>query len=104
MNPKQFLGNAIILETKNNEFITMAHFKEKSIVANEGDQVKAGQLLGQCGNSGNSSEAHLHLSLQNVKNVMNAVGGKLYFKRIKVNGEIKEDYLPVKNDKIKNIK
>lgn len=104
LNPKQFLGNAIILETEKAEFIAMAHFKEKSIVVKEGDQVKAGQLLGQCGNSGNSSEAHLHLSLQNVKNMYNAVGGKLYFKRIKVNGEIKEDYLPVKNDKIKNIK
>lgn len=104
LNPKQLTGNTVVIETANKEYIMMAHFKEKSIVVKEGQQVKAGQLLGQCGNSGNTTEAHLHLSLQNVKNMNDAAGGKLFFERIKVNGEIKEDYLPVKNDKIQNIK
>ncbi len=104
LNPKQLTGNTIVLKTVNNEFIMLAHFKEKSILVKEGQQVKVGQLLGQCGNSGNSSEAHLHLSLQNVKELNAAAGGKLFFEKIKVNGEIKTDYLPVKNDKIQNIK
>tara|TARA_R110000787_G_scaffold200643_13_gene311655 strand:+ start:994 stop:1965 length:972 start_codon:yes stop_codon:yes gene_type:complete len=104
MNPKQLTGNTVVLKTEKSEFIMLAHFKEKSIAVKEGQKVKAGDLLGQCGNSGNSSEPHLHLSLQNVKNMMEALGGKLFFKKIKVNGEIKEDYLPVKNDKIQNIK
>ncbi len=104
MNPKQLTGNTIVLQTEDSEFILMAHFKEKSIVVKEGQQVKTGDLLGMCGNSGNSSEPHLHLSLQNVKNMNEAAGGKLFFEKIKVNGEIKEDYLPTKNDKIQNIK
>ena len=104
LNPQQLTGNTVVLKTTDGEFILMAHFKEKTIVVKEGDQVKAGQLLGQCGNSGNSSEPHLHISLQNVKNMLEATGGKLFFDKIKVNGEIKEDYLPVKNDKIQNIK
>ncbi|MFY0602587.1 MAG: peptidoglycan DD-metalloendopeptidase family protein [Flavobacteriaceae bacterium] len=104
LNPKQLTGNTVVLETANKEFIMMAHFKEKSIVVKEGQLVKAGQLLGKCGNSGNTTEAHLHLSLQNVKNMNEAAGGKIFFEKIKVNGEIKEDYLPVKNDKIQNIK
>ena len=104
LNPKQLTGNTVVLETANKEFIMMAHFKEKSIVVKEGQQVKASQLLGQCGNSGNTTEPHLHLSLQNVKNMNAAAGGKIFFEKIKVNGEIKEDYLPVKNDKIQNIK
>jgi len=104
LNPKQLTGNTVVLETKHKEYIMMAHFKEKSIVVKEGQQVKAGQLLGQCGNSGNTTEPHLHLSLQNVKDMNAAAGGKLFFEKIKVNGEIKEDYLPVKNDKIQNIK
>ena len=104
MNPKQVTGNTIVLKTVNNEYILMAHFKAKSIVVKQGQKVKQGDLIGQCGNSGNSSEAHLHLSLQNVKDMMIATGGKLYFEKIKVNGEIKTDYLPVKNDKIQNIK
>tara|TARA_R110002073_G_scaffold108336_9_gene243575 strand:+ start:2924 stop:3889 length:966 start_codon:yes stop_codon:yes gene_type:complete len=104
LNPKQLTGNTVVLETANKEFIMMAHFKEKSIVVKEGQLVKAGQLLGQCGNSGNTTEAHIHLSLQNVKDMNAAAGGKLFFEKIKVNGEIKQDYLPVKNDKIQNIK
>jgi uncharacterized protein DUF3887/peptidase M23-like protein len=104
MNPKQVTGNTIVLETTNNEYILFAHFKENSIVVKEGQNVKQGDLLGLCGNSGNSSEPHLHLSLQNVKDMNMATGAKLFFEKIKVNGKIKEDYLPVKNDKIQNIK
>lgn len=104
LNPKQLTGNTVILKTENAEFIMLAHFKEKSIQVKEGQKVMAGDLLGLCGNSGNTSEAHLHLSLQNVKNLMEAKGGKLFFDKIKVNGEIKVDYLLVKNDKIQNIK
>ena len=104
LNPKQLTGNTVVLKTANAEFLLFAHFKEKSIQVKVGQQVKAGDLLGLCGNSGNSSEPHLHLSLQNVKNMMEAQGGKLFFDNIKVNGEIKQDYLPIKNDKIQNIK
>jgi Protein of unknown function (DUF3887)/Peptidase family M23 len=104
MNPKQVTGNTIILETQNKEYILFAHLKEKSIAVKEGQNVEQGDLLGLCGNSGNSSEPHLHLSLQNVKDMNIATGAKLYFQKIKVNGEIKEDYLPVKNDNIQNIK
>jgi len=104
MNPKQATGNTVVLETSQNEFIVFAHFKEKSIVVKEGQEVKQGDLLGQCGNSGNSTEPHLHLSLQNILDDDMATGAKLYFDKILVNGEIKEDYLPVKNEKIQNIK
>jgi murein DD-endopeptidase MepM/ murein hydrolase activator NlpD len=30
----------------------------------KGDRVRAGQILGLCGNSGNSSEPHLHFNVQ----------------------------------------
>ncbi|MFD2822286.1 DUF3887 domain-containing protein [Lacinutrix iliipiscaria] len=103
-NPVQVTGNTVILETKNKEFIVLAHFKAKSIIVQEGQIVKQGDVLGQCGNSGNSTEPHLHLSLQNVLDLEIATGAKLYFDKILVNGEIKEDYLPKKNEKIQNIK
>ncbi len=104
MNPTQLTGNTIVLKTINNEYILFAHLKEGSVVVSEGQEIKQGELLGLCGNSGNSSEPHLHLSLQNVKNMNESTGAQLFFEKINVNGEIKEDYLPVKNDKIQNIK
>lgn len=32
-----------------------------SIVVKEGDEIKTGQALGKVGNSGNTSEPHLHI-------------------------------------------
>lgn len=103
LNPKQLTGNTIVLQTENEEYILFAHLKEKSIVVKEGQVLKQGDLMGQCGNSGNTTEPHLHLSLQNVADMNIATGGRIYFDNIMVNGEIKKDYLPVKGDSIKNI-
>ncbi len=65
LNPAQPLGNYIIINHGNGEFSFMAHFKKQSIVVNLGDIVEVGQLVGRCGNSGNSSEPHIHYHLQN---------------------------------------
>lgn len=104
LNPQQLTGNTVVLETQNKEYLLFAHLKLGSVNVEEGQMVKQGDLLGQCGNSGNTTEAHLHLSLQNTIEMSEATGGKLFFDKILVNGEIKEDYLPVKKDKIQNIK
>lgn len=100
MNAEQPTGNTVVLKTNNEEYIFYAHFKKGSIVVKEGQKVKKGELLGQCGNSGNSSEAHLHLHLQDGPNLLTDVGVKCFFKSISVNGEIKNDYSPVRFDKI----
>jgi murein DD-endopeptidase MepM/ murein hydrolase activator NlpD len=62
--------------------------------------VKQGQLLGLCGNSGNSSEPHLHFHQQNIENLNKATGVKCFFSKLEVNGILKTDYSPVKGDKI----
>jgi murein DD-endopeptidase MepM/ murein hydrolase activator NlpD len=104
LNPIYVPGNTIIIKTANNEYLFFAHFKQHSIVVKQGQKVKQGQLLGLCGNSGNSSEPHLHFHIQNVEDMNVATGVKCYFDKIIVNGQIKTDYSPIKNDKIKNAK
>lgn len=102
LNPIYVTGNTVILKTANNEYLVFAHFKQNSIVVKQGQKVKKGELLGLCGNSGNSSEAHLHFHIQNVENMNKATGAKCYFDEIIVNGELKKDYSPIKGEKIKN--
>jgi len=65
MNPKAVLGNCVILDHGCSEFSFFAHFRCGTVVVRSGERVHRGQLLAQCGNSGNSSEPHLHYHLQN---------------------------------------
>lgn len=103
MNPRQALGNSVTLLTPQGEYIVYAHFEQGTIVVEKGQQVKRGQLLGKCGNSGNSSEAHLHLHLQDEGNMLTAVGAKSYFQRLMVNDSLHLDYSPVRLDRISPI-
>jgi murein DD-endopeptidase MepM/ murein hydrolase activator NlpD len=101
LNPIYIPGNSILLKTKNGEYLLFAHFKQNSIKVKQGDKVRQGQLLGQCGNSGNSSEPHLHFHIQNMEDFGKAVGIKCYFEKLQVNGILKTNYSPVKADRIK---
>ncbi len=101
-NSRDLTGNTLVLQTAIGEYILFAHLKEGSVIVEEGQEVVQGEVMAQCGNSGNSTEPHLHLSLQNTVEMSDATGGKLYFERLMVNGELKVDYLPVKEDFIQN--
>lgn len=102
MNPEQLTGNSVVLQTATGEYLLLAHFKLNSIKVKPGETVKKGQLLGQCGNSGNSSEPHLHFHIQNQEKLAGASGFKCHFEKLIVNGEVKTDYSPVKGERIKN--
>lgn len=64
MNPYFALGNAVIVEHEPKVYSVYAHLKPHSIRAEVGVKVRRGQVLGLCGNTGNSSEPHLHFQLQ----------------------------------------
>ncbi len=104
LNPIYIPGNTVIIKTANNEYLFFAHFKQHSIVLKQGQKVKQGQLMGLCGNSGNSSEPHLHFHIQNVEDMNTATGVKCYFDQLQVNGQTKTDYSPIQKDKISNTK
>ncbi|MGW7539638.1 M23 family metallopeptidase [Streptomyces sp. NPDC054770] len=53
-------GNHVFLDT-GREIVKLAHLRPGSVTVAEGDTVRAGQVLGEVGNSGNSTEPHLHL-------------------------------------------
>lgn len=93
-------GNTVVLKTANHEYVYLCHLQQCSVAVKQGQRVKAGQLLGKCGNSGHSSEPHLHFHLQNTENMDEATGIKCYFKELNVNGKLRQDYAPVQGDVI----
>jgi murein DD-endopeptidase MepM/ murein hydrolase activator NlpD len=101
LNPVYVPGNTVIIRAINGEYIVLAHFKQYSIEVKQGQNVKQGDLIGLCGNSGNSSQAHLHFHLQNVENMNEATGIECYFDEIMVNSQKMINYSPVKGEKVR---
>ena len=64
MDPRHAAGNYAVLDHGDGEFSFLAHMIPGSLAVHVGDHVAAGQAIGRCGNSGNSSEPHLHYHLQ----------------------------------------
>ncbi|SLK04283.1 MULTISPECIES: M23 family metallopeptidase [unclassified Paenibacillus] len=63
MNPEEPAGNNVVIDHGNGEYSITGHIKEGSVSVKKGDKVKQGDLIGELGNSGNSSEAHLHFQV-----------------------------------------
>ncbi len=104
MNPYSGLGNAVFIRHAEYEISVLAHFQQYSIVVKAGDRVKAGQVLGRCGNSGNSSEPHLHYHLQNTPVIQDGTGIKCFFEGLVVTRDGKERLevrgSPIKGDRV----
>lgn len=56
-------GNTVILRLDDGSYALYAHLRRGSLTVREGERVAAGQQIALCGNSGNSSEPHLHFQL-----------------------------------------
>ena len=60
-DPAHPAGNHIIIEEPKGSTVCLAHLRQGSICVRVGERVRAGQILGKVGNSGNTTEPHLHL-------------------------------------------
>lgn len=58
------LGNHVVLEWPSGGFLVLAHLRKGSVVAREGETIEEGAPIGACGNSGNTSEPHVHIHAQ----------------------------------------
>lgn len=82
-------GNHIVLQTAESEFVYLAHLQPGSILVQQGDQVVARSQLALVGNTGNSSEPHLHIHVQSEADFFspNAIGLPLLFTNYLADGE-----------------
>lgn len=88
---KDIRGNYVIIQHAENEYSCLAHLKPKSIFVKIGEKVERKQLIALCGNTGNSSEPHLHFQLQNSPSFFNGAGLPIYFEGIEVWQQVNYD-------------
>ena len=54
-------GNHVVIETPEKKFVLLAHLQNGSVLVEVGDTVETGQRIASFGNSGNTSQPHLHI-------------------------------------------
>jgi murein DD-endopeptidase MepM/ murein hydrolase activator NlpD len=81
-------GNHVVIDHGNHEFSLLAHMQPHSLRVKVGTRVKRGQLLGLAGNSGNTSEPHLHVHLMNGPDMADADGLPLPFSNYVIDGAV----------------
>ena len=89
-NPYAQIGNTIVIQHSSKEYSVLAFLKQGSIHVKVGDKINRGQVVAQCGNSGNATEPVLHYHLQDSPRLQTAQGVKFYFERLMVNKEGKK--------------
>jgi len=89
-NPYAQIGNAIVIQHSNKEYSVLAFLKPGSIRIKVGDKITRGQVLAQCGSSGDATEPLLHYHLQDSPYLQTAKGIKFYFERAVVSKEGKK--------------
>lgn len=57
-------GNFVLIKTTSGIYVLLCHLKNDSVKVKEGDYVKPGDIVGACGNSGRSTQPHLHIHTQ----------------------------------------
>lgn len=76
------LGNHIIVDIGDGAYAVYAHLRRGSPRVRAGERVRAGQPLAECGNSGNTSEPHLHFHLMDRARPGRALGLPFTFDHI----------------------
>ena len=67
-------GNHIVEDLGRGRFAAYAHLRPGSIKVTPGERVRVGQVLGRLGNTGNSSEPHLHFQVCDARSFVDSEG------------------------------
>ena len=80
--PVGLAGNHLVIALgAHGPFLLLAHLQRGSVRLQPGDWVSEGDPVGRCGNSGNSTEPHLHLQVTDSTDWTSARGLPIAFRR-----------------------
>ncbi len=75
-------GNHVVLALgPNGPYVLLAHLRRGTVAVTPGDQLVTGAPVGECGNSGNSTEPHVHVQVTDTVTWSTARGLPIAFRR-----------------------
>lgn len=80
--PGFIIGNRVTIRGADGIFATVAHLQRRSVSVKVGESVSAGDPIGRCGNSGNTTEPHVHAQLMDRRSPITAQGIPMAFGNI----------------------
>lgn len=80
-------GNYVILDLGDGRFANYAHLKAGSVTVEAGDRVRKGEQIGELGNSGSSTGAHLHFHVMDAPSPLVADGLPYVFDQFELEGQ-----------------
>ena len=85
-DPSNPAGNHVVIDFGNEEYGFLAHLRQGSVRVDKGDVVSIGQEIGLCGNSGNTTEPHLHFHMQTSPTLGQGAGLPMQFTNYQSDG------------------
>lgn len=80
--PGFIVGNHVTIRSDDGTYAAVAHLQQGSVAVRVGERVTVGTRIGTCGNSGNSSEPHVHAQLMDRASFWTGEGIPMAFESI----------------------
>jgi murein DD-endopeptidase MepM/ murein hydrolase activator NlpD len=77
-------GNYVLIDHSKSEYSLYAHLQPGSVRVHKGDRVKAGDVIGKLGSSGNSTEPHLHFHVCDSNDPLMSAGIPVNFSNVTI--------------------
>lgn len=101
--PGVLYGNSVVIDHGNGEFSLLGHLQKGSVHVKPGQRVVAGEQVARCGNSGMSTEPHLHYQLMDDAEWKHAQGLPAQFSGFMANGRFVERGEPLRTQVISHV-
>lgn len=97
--PRHLLGNHVMVRAvaadapggaADGPVAVLAHLRRGSPTVQVGERVRAGQVIGRCGNSGNSSDPHVHFQLMDGPDIDSARGLPFTWRHLDEAGAVRQ--------------
>jgi murein DD-endopeptidase MepM/ murein hydrolase activator NlpD len=84
--PGRVIGNHVVIDLGDGSYAAVAHLEQGSARVRQGQAVRRGDPIGRCGNSGNSTEPHVHFQLMDSPRPALAAGLPFVFADVSIEG------------------